>query len=332
MGKRLTQIGNIRALTIFLVVLGHSIILYSAAWDLYETTVSAPVLALLKRIVDAPQMPLFVSLSGYLFFFTRQKKAGFLSLLKSKSLRLLIPYVGIGCLYMLPIRLAVGLPSYRGISFNEFLMKLLTSNDVGHLWFLPALFLMFVLSEPILSIAEKLPCVKHCPSVLLGVIASVLYLVGYRIGFGYPPLLGAYNYLIWFSLGYFLSENRSLVQKVYSVPPIKWALLAMNLALYVYYCSVDSVRVLVMLGLRVLCIVNAFGAMPQRTCRVAEKVDRNSFGVYLFHSPLIYITFATIPNAPPVIVVFINLVCFGAAAYGLTALIRKTKLKVLIGE
>lgn len=29
--KRLTQLGNIRALCIFLVVLGHSIILYSSA-------------------------------------------------------------------------------------------------------------------------------------------------------------------------------------------------------------------------------------------------------------------------------------------------------------
>lgn len=285
MGKRLTQIGNVRALAIFLVVLGHSIILYSVAWDLYETTVSAPVLALLKKIVDVPQMPLFASLSGYLFFFTRQKGTGLLPLLKSKFLRLLIPYVGIGCLYMLPIRLAVGLPSYQGIRFNEFLMKLLTSNDVGHLWFLPALFLMFVLSEPILSIAEKLPYIKRFPSVFLGVIALGLYMEGYRIGFGYPPLLGAYNYLIWFSLGYFLSENRSLVQRVYGIPLIKWVLLAMNLALYVYACSVGSVRVLVTLMLRALCIANAFGAMPLHTCRVVEKVEKNSFGIYLFHSP-----------------------------------------------
>jgi hypothetical protein len=47
---------------------------------------------------------------------------------------------------------------------------------------------------------------------------------------------------------------------------------------------------------------------------------------------LIYITFANIPNAHLTIVVFLNLVVFGGAAYGLTALIRRTKLKVLIGE
>lgn len=101
--KRLTQLGNIRALCIFLVVLGHSIILYSSAWDLYSTEVSAPVLDLMKKFIDPIQMPLFFSLSGYLFVFTHSKHRGFLSLLKTKALRLLVPYFGIGLLYMLPI-------------------------------------------------------------------------------------------------------------------------------------------------------------------------------------------------------------------------------------
>lgn len=57
--KRLTQVGNIRALAILLVVLGHSIILYSTGWDLYTTTRQAPFLSWLKRVIDILQMPLF---------------------------------------------------------------------------------------------------------------------------------------------------------------------------------------------------------------------------------------------------------------------------------
>lgn len=91
--KRLTQLSNIRALAIFLVVLGHSIILYSSSWNLYETTVSAPLLDVLKRIIDIPQMPLFFSLSGYLFVFSHQRSRGFWQLLKNKFLRLLVPYL-----------------------------------------------------------------------------------------------------------------------------------------------------------------------------------------------------------------------------------------------
>lgn len=332
MAKRLSQIGNIRALAIFLVVLGHSIILYSSGWDLYSTDFAVPFLDTFKKLIDIPPMLLFFSLSGYLFVFTHGKKRGFGQLLKSKALRLLVPYFGIGILFLLPIRLLIGFPSYRNMGVLEFAGKLLTADDVGHLWFLPALFAVFLLSELILTLAEKIPGIRRCPEVFLCVVAFGLYLEGYRIGFGYPPLLSAYGYLIWFSLGYFLNVHGELVRKVYRFPLIKWGLLAVNLAGLAYCVQAEYVRVLISLAVKSLCVVNAYGAMPDKTCDVVEKVDRNSFGVYLFHSPLVYITFANIPNTHPVIVVLINLVIFGAVAYGLTELIRKTKLKVLIGE
>lgn len=332
MKSRLSQIGNIRALAIFLVVLGHSIILYSAGWDLYETTQNAPFLNRLKQLIDIPQMPLFFSLSGYLFSFTHSKKRGIVALLTSKSLRLLVPYVGIGVCFLLPVRMAVGFSSYADMGAVDFALKLLTSNDVGHLWFLPALFCVFVLSEILLSIAEKIPGVRKYPEFFLCAVSAALYLEGYRIGFGYPPLLSAFNYLIWFALGYFLNAHQNLLRKVYRLPGVKWALLALNAGLLTYCLYANSVGVLLSLGAKALCIVNAYGAMPEKSCSLVEKIDRNSFGIYLFHSPLIYITYANIPNAHPAIVVFINLVICGAIAYGLTALIRRTKLKVLIGE
>ena len=332
MGKRLSQIGNIRALAIFLVVLGHSIILYSTGWDLYETTVSVPWLDMLKQIINIVQMPLFFSLSGYLFVFTHGKKRGFVHLLKNKALRLLVPYLGIGLCFLLPIRLAIGFTSYQNMKIGDFALKLLTSNDVGHLWFLPALFLIFLLGEIILTVLEKIPVVRKYSAMALCAVSLALYLEGYRVNLGYPPLMSAYSYLIWFSLGYLLNVYQKPLRKVYGIRGMKWALLALNVGLMAYCLFADSVRVMVSMVIVALSIVNAYGAMPEKPCALLEKIDRNSFGVYLFHSPLIYITFATIPNAHPAIVVFINLVIFGAAAYGMTALIRKTKLKVLIGE
>ena len=332
MNERLSRIGNIRALAIFLVVLGHSIILYSSRWDLYETSRDVPFLNWLKYFIDIPQMPLFFSLSGYLFVFTHSKKRGFVHLLRNKALRLLVPYLGIGLCFLFPIRVAIGFHSYQGMGIGAFFLKLQTANDVGHLWFLPALFFVFLLSEIILTIAEKIPRIRKCPALFLCLAALALYLEGYRIGLGYPPLLSAFNYLIWFSLGYFLNMHQYIVRRVYHISSVKWALLMLNAGLLIYCLFADSVRALLSLGLKTLCILNAYGAMPEKSCALTEQIDRNSFGVYLFHSPLIYITFATIPNAHPAIVVFVNLVVFGAVAYGLTALIRKTKLKVLIGE
>lgn len=330
--KRLTRIGNIRALAILLVVSVHSIILYSADWGLYETIRQAPFLAWLEKLMAIPPMPLFFSLSGYLFVYTHQKNQGFVQLAKKKLLRLIIPYFGIGLLYLLPIRLAVGYSGYKGNSIADLALKFLTANDVGHLWFLPALFLVFLLSEIILSLAEHIPVLKKKPGIVLLMAGVVLYLEGYRVGFGYGSLLSAFNYLMWFALGYCLNLYQEYVRKLYRIRIVKWGLLLLNLLLLAYTLSASSVRVLISLSLRALFIINAYGAMPEKTCSLVQRIDRNSFGIYLFHSPLIYITFASIPNAHPAIVVFINLVIFGAAAFGLTELVRKTKLRVLIGE
>ena len=331
-GKRLHQLTNIRAMAIFMVVLGHSIILYSSAWNLYETSVSVPFLDMLKKIIDIPQMLLFFSLSGYLFVFSHQKKRGILNLVKSKVMRLLVPFLGVGVFWLLPMRLLIHYPGYEGLTIQTFAVKLMTINDVGHLWFLPALFFVFLLSEVILTIAEKIPGVKKYPEVFLCLVAFALHLEGYWIGFGYAPLLSAYNYLLWFSLGYALHIWKDMLKKIYALAPLKWALILVNLVLIGYCVTADSMRLTLSLLMKGLCIINAYGAVPDKTCEIVERIDRNSFGIYLFHSPLIYITYATIPDASPFIVVFLNLVVFGAAAYGLSELVRRTKWKALIGE
>ena len=147
---------NIRALAILLVVIGHSIILYQPNWGLYHTTQQAPLLIDIKRIIDIIQMPLFFSLSGYLYVFTHKKNKGFCNLLLSKTKRLLIPYCIIAVCYMLPVRLIARYPGYQHISLKELLVKIITVNDVGHLWYLPALFISFMLAEIILGTADKL--------------------------------------------------------------------------------------------------------------------------------------------------------------------------------
>jgi len=330
--KRLTQIGNIRALCIFIVVLGHSIILYSSTWNLYSTEVSVPFLNLLKKCIDSIQMPLFFSLSGYLFVYTHKKKRGLWNLLKNKALRLIVPYFSIGLVFMLPIRLTIGYPGYQGASAGQLLCNFLLSSDVGHLWFLPTLFVIFLLAELILSVAERLPVLGRFSDLLLGAVAAGLYLEGHRISFGYAPIQSAYGNLIWFALGYVLCDRQKLVRTIYRSVATKCILTAMGILLMGYQIIVSPMGVIMTLGAKALVITSIYGIMTEKTCSVIEKVDRNSFGIYLFHSPLVYITFTFISNAPPVLVVFINLIVFGAVAYGLTNLVRKAKLKLLIGE
>lgn len=50
---------NLRFISIILVVLGHSIILYSNDWSIYETTYKIAFLDYSKYIINLFSMPLF---------------------------------------------------------------------------------------------------------------------------------------------------------------------------------------------------------------------------------------------------------------------------------
>ena len=151
-GKWSNKISNIRTIALLLVVFGHSIIIYSSSWDLYSTVNDVFVLDSIKKIIDIIQMPLFFSISGFLFYFTHKKGGSFVSLVKNKMKRLIIPYFMIGFTYMLPIRIVIGYKGYEGASAISIIEKFLKVEDVGHLWFLPALFFIFIFCEIIFII------------------------------------------------------------------------------------------------------------------------------------------------------------------------------------
>lgn len=207
------QISNVRAIAIILVVLGHSIIIYSTNWGLYSSINKVPILELLKRIVDIVQMPIFFSISGYLFFYTHRKNNTIVSLIKNKGMRLLIPYIVVGLMYMVPIRYLVRYSGYNGKKILDIILNFLTANDVGHLWFLPALFIIFTICELFLRGIEKIGMHKGS-SIMLFFIAGVFYMEGYRIGFGYGPLLSAFANMLWFAIGYMISEYYNFFQEI----------------------------------------------------------------------------------------------------------------------
>lgn len=330
---KLNNINNIRVLAIILVVLGHSIILYSSSWNLYQTSNIVPFLDYLKRVIDIVQMPLFFAISGYLFFFSHKKYQGIMSIIVKKFKRLIILFFCVGLLYLLPIRKLIRYSGYVDKSILYLIINnFLRVSDVGHLWYLPALFFVFIISELILLILEKVPYFCEKSEILFMLISGILYLEGYRIAFSYPPLMSAYYYILWFSLGFFLNKWKYIFDSIYKTKTILILLVLINIIL-LFYCGLnENVKVIFNLCVRGLTIINLFELISNNTNKFLDKIGQNSFGIYLFHSPLVYITFANIPNASPIIVVILNFVIFGSIAYGVTELLRSIHLKFIIGE
>lgn len=327
------QIINIRALAILLVVFGHSIILYSSSWGLYTSIHSIPLLDYIKRIIDIIQMPIFFSISGYLFFYTHNKNRGILWLIKSKLKRLIVPYFLVGFIYMVPIKYAVGYPGYQDKTLIDIIGNFLVCQDVGHLWFLPALFFIFLICEVFMDIIEKVHIIRkrNIEAVSLLILAIILYYEGYRIAFGYAPILSAFVNLIWFSFGYFICTYHELYQSFFSRKIIKIVSTIIAICLLLV-CVFFDIKVIVGIFCKLICILELYAIVPGKNCKIISCISKNSFGIYLFHSPLIYITFSFFSNESVLFVVLLNFVIFGGVALFITEFLRRRDLGLVIGE
>ena len=195
--QRNYKLDNIRAIAIISVVFGHSIILYSSQWGLYETNRTSIVFDYVKGFINIYQMPLFFSLSGYLFAMTWKKK-GFSAYIINKLKRLIVPFFIIGMLWMIPIKMAVHYPYYENMSYLGAIYAMINGSDSGHLWYLPTLFVIFVIMYCITYIFGSN---KVLYVILLGITLIVNGLHKYFPTFGVAYFSYIYQYIWSFVLG-----------------------------------------------------------------------------------------------------------------------------------
>lgn len=68
---------------------------------------------------------------------------------------------------------------------------------------------------------------------------------------------------------------------------------------------------------------------PSVSSKWIQDIDTKSFGIYLLHSPLIYITYTYIPNVNPAIVIICNFVLFGLISYFITTFIKNHNVAMI---
>lgn len=202
------QITNLRAFAITLIVLGHSIIIYDRSFNLLSTDIEMPLFETTKHYISFIQLKLFFSISGFLMCYKviKWKTAsikdifkGFTLFIKQKSKRLIIPFIFVCVLYMDPIKIFIGVKDYS-LSSTLLLQQLLCTN-IGHLWFLPCLFIIFVIMYICLAFIRN-SFIGH--SVLFLVFSTVNYFNGHFTNI--YQLNEVANYAIFFYLGYIINR------------------------------------------------------------------------------------------------------------------------------
>lgn len=319
--KRNEKINNIRAFAILTVVFGHSIILYSSQWNLYEPNRTSSILDYVKMFINLYQMPLFFSISGYLFAL-RWKAVTPGKFIIGKIRRLLIPFLAIGMLWMIPIKMFLRYPNYEGRSYFGGVHMLLTGSDLGHLWYLPTLFLVFIIMYCVVRAFGNTRQIW----VIALIIAIALNTFSYRIPtFGFIYLSYIYQYAWSFMLGAVIYKTE--IEQVSR--PVAWAIGIIAVVGSVFCLYTRAANTLIV---SIAIILSVYLFMASTRNRYLHALSSCSFGIYLFHSPLIYITFTYLLNANPAIVVGINFLILGSISFIITYLIKKTQLKFVIGE
>lgn len=321
-----TRLVNLRVLAITMVVLGHSMVIYSSDWNLYSTENTSLFFDYFKKTIYVIALPLFFSLSGYLFNYAIKKKKGFKVLVKDKFYRILIPYISVSLVWLIPIKLLVQYPGYQDISLLKLIItKILLGKDNGHLWYLPTLFIIFIVMYFLCRCLYK----KNNVIYNLGCfcILGCMFLLSLKMPLTVPYLVNVMKFIIWFYLGYLINEYEKILRskRIYTV-------IVCIFSITIILLYITTGKNIIQYAAAFFSVIALYLVVPEKTSGILRLINKNSFGIYLLHSPLLYISFSQYPNINPFIMVFINFVIFGTVALGMTILIRFLKLFFIIGE
>lgn len=204
--KDLKEIIILQFLGITLVVIGHAGIVGRGVEHQWYT--------LLNKFIYSFHMPLFFAISGFLWDIGIQKNGSYpiKSTFKKKVKRLLIPYLLITAV-VFPIKALLSNFAYRKSEFDlySFITGLLfpQNNPVIFFWFLPTLFIIFLLSLIILN--KEMPKSNLAIYFVLTFIVSIL--IQYFVKddeFNFLGIQRALIYYPYFLLGAYLSKGNFL--------------------------------------------------------------------------------------------------------------------------
>lgn len=321
-----------KVLATVLVVVAHATVMYTNSGAIAVAGTSA-FLTYLTEYIYSFHMPLFFLLSGcvYGYCIEHGKYERAIPFIFSKFKRLIIPYLFFGLFVVTPTMLALGLWDsglieyiYRGI--------VLALNS-RHLWYLPALFFIFVLS------AVYRPLFKRGGGAI--VAAVLLSLAIYYLARFVPwefQLRAACNYQIFFMAGIIFNRFYGKLDGTASWRlPVGCSLLIVLGLQFLWNPNDITDRIYSFIGISgvmLLCsaLLHRFPSVVDN--RLYKSVKENAFGIYLFHPMIIYVLYYALGNVGihPIILSSCIAVTAFALSILLTVIMRKLRLRLLLGE
>lgn len=150
MQRRLEAIDNVKVLMMLAVVLYHSCMFFTGSWfDGAKPVYEARYLSIFAQWLNTFHVQTFTMASGFLFYCLRIEKGKYIHFRKDilkRGKRLLLPYFFVMLTWVIPFYVY-----YSGFDLSKIVYKYVLGCAPSQLWFLPMLFLLFIIFYRVLD-------------------------------------------------------------------------------------------------------------------------------------------------------------------------------------
>lgn len=315
---------------------------------IYGDTLVHVLFSALVKFVYTFHMPLFIGLSGALFYI-QVKNNRFKSiklLIVNKAKRLLIPFLLITLIYSVPIKYISGyFENSIGLMKSIVIGQVLIQGNT-YLWFLPTLFFCFI----IVYLSEKYIDVKSRYKIIVLILFNI---ISYII----PILIIKYifQYTIWFYFGFLFEPLREAVNRKLEMN--KGICLAILLTIASLYLIIETITFGDIFIFKIieksimLCITMAecffmyilsfkLSKMNIYNGTIFRELLSSSFGLYLYSDPINYLVLFIIYRVSgfsmfiteigALIIIILRIIITFFIAFIITKILRRLKVKYIV--
>lgn len=236
-------------------------------------------------------MPLFFMLSGAVF--ASSPVVSFKTLVKKKTKRLILPYFVYGFAFMFPIKYVSDFYSPKGLmkAMSSFFY---TTEDSGHLWFLPTLFFCFIIFRVLQIVCKK---AKINSIILICIVSIFLHCLSSFIPTEIFSLKNTAANLIWFVLGFCFDDYRRVFDNFSKkqMAAIYFTSFFLSISIFILplftsFSLLKEIKI-VFLCFSVYIVSVLISKCNNTICdnKVFKLITRNLFYIYLFHDPFEYV-------------------------------------------
>lgn len=332
MRKELKEITLLKTLMMILVVLYHSCLFFNGSWfKCVKPVYSANYINYFTFILNTFHIQTFIFASGFLFFYLISigKYKNIKENLLNKSKRLLIPLFSTIIFWVIPFHIF-----YFGFDFKSLIKNYLLLEQPSQLWFLPMLFLIFVIFS---YISKKLKF-SFKELMLIFVASNLIGGILQLFGINYFNIANALLFSIYFYLGGFVFKNKDKFNN-----RNKFILFFITATLLIYVLHTRNINIKILKYINKV-IISAFSCL-EATClyflcdylinkknikidtNIYKLLSENSFGIYLFHQQIIYITITVFNGmVHPVVQCVLSFIISMFVSLFLTSILKKFKM------